>query len=86
MKYFFGALIFFSANGIFLGICAYGALVVIRQNVIIFNMANMLEDGHNQARFHNDVVDDIYYEDRVINKLIEANNTESFNEAVFEGV
>lgn len=30
VKYFFGALIFFSANGVFLAVCAYGAFVVIR--------------------------------------------------------
>lgn len=32
------------------------------------------------------MVDDLYYEDRNINKLMDANNTESFNEAVFECV
>jgi hypothetical protein len=86
VKYFFGALIFFSSNGLFLGLCAYGALVVIRQNVIIFNMVSILDDGQNQVKFNHEGVDDIYYEDRVINKLIDANNTQSFNDAVFEGV
>lgn len=44
VKYFFGALVFFSANGIFLVVCAFGVFVVIRQNVIIFNMALTLEN------------------------------------------
>lgn len=49
VKYFFGAMIFFGLNAIFLGICAYGALVVIRQNVIIFNLAMVIEDkGGNE--------------------------------------
>lgn len=39
VKYFFGGLIFFALNGIFLAVCAYGVLFVIRSNVIIFNLA-----------------------------------------------
>lgn len=84
VKYFYGALLFFSANGVFLAFCAYGAFVVIRQNVIIFNLAQMLDEG--LKNFNHEVVDDLYFEDRVINKLIDANNTQSFNEAVYEGV
>ena len=30
--------------------------------------------------------DDIYYENKYINKLIDANNTKSFNEAVYKCV
>jgi len=82
VKYFFGALTFFASNAAFLGVCGYGAFVVIRQNVIIFNLAQTLEDGNTKAagsngvlNFNHDIVDDVYYEDRAINKLIDANNT-----------
>jgi hypothetical protein len=30
VKYFFGALTFFASNAVFLGVCGYGAFVVIR--------------------------------------------------------
>lgn len=87
VKYFFGALVFFCCNGGVLALCAYGVFIVIRQNVIIFNLAQMLDDGSNgHVNFNNDVVDDLYYENRGINKLIDANNTQSFNEAVYECV
>jgi hypothetical protein len=36
--------------------------------------------------FNHDAVDDEYYENKAINKLIDANNTQSFNDAVFECV
>jgi hypothetical protein len=39
VKFFFGALIFFASNGAFMVVCAYGVFIVIRQNVIIFNLA-----------------------------------------------
>jgi len=84
VKYFFGAMIFFGLNAAFLGVCAYGALVVIRQNVIIFNLAMVIEDKGNEKE--QVMVDDLYYEDRNINKLMDANNTDSFNEAVIECV
>jgi len=45
VKYFFGAMIFFGLNAAFLGVCAYGTVVVIRQNVIIFNLAMVIEDN-----------------------------------------
>lgn len=72
VKYFFGAMIFFGLNAAFLGVCAYGALVVIRSNVIIFNLAMVIEDKGNEKEQQ---VEDLYYEDRGINKLIDANNT-----------
>ena len=56
--------------------------------MIIFNLAQTLDDGNKPGavNFHMEQVDDIYYENRGINKLIDANNTQSFNEAVFECV
>lgn len=63
VKYFFGALFFFACHAAFLAVCAYGVFVVIRQNVIIFNLAQTLDDSSKQG-FHNDHVDDIYYENR----------------------
>ncbi len=39
MMYQFGAMVFFGINSLFLGLCAYGVFIVIKQNVIIFNLA-----------------------------------------------
>jgi hypothetical protein len=71
-KFFFGALIFFTCNGAFFGVCAYGVFVVIKQNVIIFNLAQTLDDGSRGGNFNNDES----FENRPgINKLLDANNT-----------
>ena len=75
LKFFLGALIFFVANGGFLIVCAMGVFLVVKQNVIIFNMAQMLDDGENQGHRFNHDVDDVYYENRGINRLIDASNT-----------
>ena len=79
VKYFFGALVFFTWIAIFFGICAYGVFIVIRQNVIIFNLAQTLDDGNRGGalNFHHDGQDEIYsYDNRAgINKLMDANNT-----------
>ena len=42
--YIFGAMIFFAINAMFMGICAYGAIIVIKQNVIIFNLFLTLDN------------------------------------------
>lgn len=74
VKYFFGALVFFSANGIFLVVCAFGVFVVIRQNVIIFNMALTLENEAG-CRFNQEPIhDEQYYETGMV-KVFDANNT-----------
>lgn len=92
VKYFFGAMVFFGSNAGFLACCAYGVFIVIKQNVIIFNLALVIDDKGGsigkggQLNFNNEHVDDVYYEDQGINKLIDANNTQSFNDAVFECV
>ena len=44
VKYFFGALVFFGATALYLLICAFGILLVIKQNVIIFNLVQTLKD------------------------------------------
>jgi hypothetical protein len=44
LLYLFGALIFFAINSIFMGLCAYGAIIVIKQNVIIYNLALTLDN------------------------------------------
>ena len=49
VKYFFGAMIFFGSNSAFLGICAYGVFIVIKSNVIIFNLAMVIEDNNNKG-------------------------------------
>lgn len=71
-KYFVGSLLYFVVNAIFYLICAFGIFPMIKSNVIIFNLANNLEDnraGDASA-------------DKNIIKLINANDTATFNEAV----
>ncbi len=51
VKYLFGAMVFFGSNAAFLGCCAYGVFIVIKQNVIIFNLAMVIDDkGGSQGR------------------------------------
>ncbi|CDW71661.1 equilibrative nucleoside transporter [Stylonychia lemnae] len=77
VKYFFGALVFFASTGAFMLILAFGILFVIRQDVIIFNLVQTLEDIKDQ---------DEDYDNQNVNKLIDANNTLEFNDAVFQCV
>ena len=78
VKYFQGAVVFFGCTGFFLGVCALGVHTVVRQNVIIFNLAQTLDHAHDDDDDDNPNV--------YINKLIDANNTVEFNEAVFQSV
>eukprot|EP00347_Sterkiella_histriomuscorum_P012064 403370027 len=77
VKYFFGALVFFGSTALYLVICAFGILLVIKQNVIIFNLVQTLKDIQDQ---------DEDYDDMHVNRLIDANNTYEFNEAVYQCV
>ena len=87
VRYFWGAVVFFWANGVVMGGCAHGARVLIRQNVIIFNMAQLVasmgtEDERKRAVRNGDD-DDEYYSNKYLNKLVDANSTRSFNSAVY---
>jgi len=77
VKYFFGALIFFVITALYLVICCFIIHRVIRQNVVIFNMALTLEDNK-------DVDED--YGNQYVHNLMEADNTLEFNEAVFKSL
>ena len=72
VKYFIGSLLYFLVNAIFYLICAFGIFPVIKSNVIIFNLANNLEDNNMGDSSAN----------KNIAKLINANDTATFNEAV----
>ena len=58
-------------------ICCFIIQIVIRQNVVIFNMALTLEDNK-------DVDED--YGTLYVHNLMEADNTLEFNEAVFKSL
>ena len=51
ISYLMGALVFFGVTSFFMGVCAYGVSIVVEQNVIVFNMAQTLEEkeGLSQA-------------------------------------
>lgn len=65
VKYFYGALIYFSTVSIFLGICGFGIFIVLKQDLIILNLAAILEDNY--------VGDSEAYRNRV--KFLSANDT-----------
>lgn len=44
VKYFFGALVFFGSTAVYLVVCAFGILIVIKRNVTIFNLVQTLKD------------------------------------------
>jgi hypothetical protein len=44
VKYFQGALVFFACTAGYLVVCACGIFVVIKQDVVIFNLAETLDD------------------------------------------
>lgn len=71
VKYFFGALIFFLIASLFLVVCAFGIFVVMRQDLIIFSLASMLDDREDSS-----VVS------RNFNEIYNADDTHDFNEAV----
>lgn len=75
VAYFAGAILFFAVVSVFLIICAFGIFFVIKQNLIIFSLALTLDDNRD------------YYSEtgrnRNLNKIIDANDTISFNNAVF---
>lgn len=77
VKYFFGALVFFGSTAVYLLICAFGILIVIKRNVTIFNLVQTLKDIQDQ---------DEDYKDVHVGLLIDANNTQEFNDAVFQCV
>lgn len=72
VKYFIGSLLYFIVIAVFHLICAFGIFKVIKSNVIIFNLANALEENMNNGSETN----------KNVVRLINADDTITFNEAV----
>lgn len=72
VKYFYGTIMYFTIMTCFFVICAFGIFVVIKQDMIIFNLASNLAE---------DEVRDSDANKRII-QLFNANDTFTFNEAV----
>lgn len=72
VKYFIGSLLYFFINAIFYLICAFGIFPVIKSDMIIFNLASNLEDNNlGDSSANKNIV-----------RLMNANDTATFNEAV----
>lgn len=70
-------MIFFLITAVYFVFCGFIFRFVIRQNIIIFNMALTLEDNKDA---------DEDYANQYVNNLMEADNTLEFNEAVFKSL
>lgn len=77
VQYFNGALTFFAIISTFLTVCAFGIYIVLKQDIIIFSLAQALEE--NNVRDFSETE-----RNRNLNKLYNANDTIEFNKAVLK--